>query len=72
MAPYLETPMKVPEDLVLEVQADLDVQTDLVLEMSTDLVLEVQADLVLEVHLAASALQAGHHDGLQPMNEHPG
>ena len=42
------------------------------MEVQEALVLEVQADLVLEVHPADLALQADHHDGLQPMNERHG
>ena len=42
------------------------------MEVQEALVLEVQADLVLEGHPEDLALQADHHDGLQPMNERHG
>ena len=50
--------------------AQMDLQ--MAMEVQEDVLLEVQADLVLPVHHAHLALQADHHDGLQPMSEHRG
>ena len=50
--------------------AQIDLQVPI--EVQEDVVLEVHADLVLEVHHADLALQADHHDGLQPMNDQHG